>query len=70
MLLGFAIIIQKPTEICQVSCKNQSHISARVSDDTNKFARVSNDTNSFARVSDDTSNLARVSDDLSGPIRL
>ena len=54
LLLGFAITIQKPMEICQVSCKNQSHISARVRDDTS----------SFARVSDDTSNLAR------GPIRL
>ena len=43
-----------------MSCKNQSHISAHVSDDTS----------SFARVSDDTSNLARVSDDLSGPIKL
>ena len=60
LLLGFAITIQKPTEICQVSCKNQSHISTRVNDDTS----------SFARVSDDTSNLARVSDDLGGPIRL
>ena len=60
MLLNFAITIQKATEIFQVSCKNQSHISARVSDDTS----------SFARVSDDTSNLAHVSDDLSGPIRL
>ena len=28
LLLGFAITIQKPIEICQVSCKNQSHISA------------------------------------------
>ena len=27
LLLGFAITTQKPTEICQVSCKNQSHIS-------------------------------------------
>ena len=27
LLLGFAIITQKPTEICQVSCKNQSHLS-------------------------------------------
>ena len=33
LLLGFAITIQKPTEICQVSCKNQSRISVRVSDD-------------------------------------
>ena len=24
LLLGFAITIQKPTEICQVSCKNQT----------------------------------------------
>ena len=28
LLLDFAIITQKPKEICQVSCKNQSHISA------------------------------------------
>ena len=70
LLLGFAITIQKPTEICQVSCKNQSRISIYVSDDTSSFARVSNNTSSFARVSDDTSNLARVSDDLSEPIRL
>ena len=34
LLLDFAITTQKPTEICQVSCKNQSRISARVSDDT------------------------------------
>ena len=27
LLLGFAITTQKPTEICQVSCKNQSHLS-------------------------------------------
>ena len=27
LLLGFTIITQKPTEICQVSCKNQSHLS-------------------------------------------
>ena len=47
-------------EICQVSCKNQSHISACVSDDTS----------SLAHISDDTSNLARVSDDTSRPIRL
>ena len=26
LLLGFAIITQKPIEICQVLCKNQSHI--------------------------------------------
>ena len=26
LLLGFAITTQKPTEICQVSCKNQSHL--------------------------------------------
>ena len=28
LLLGFAITIQKPTEIFQVSCKNQLHIDA------------------------------------------
>ena len=28
LLLDFAITTQKPTEICQVSCKNQSHLSA------------------------------------------
>ena len=60
LLLDFAITTQKPTEICQVSCKNQSRINVRVSDDTS----------SLARVSDDTSNLAHVSDDISGPIRL
>ena len=27
LLLGFANTTQKPTEICQVSCKNQSHLS-------------------------------------------
>ena len=27
LLLGFAITTQKSTEICQVSCKNQSHLS-------------------------------------------
>ena len=27
LLLDFAITTQKPTEICQVSCKNQSHLS-------------------------------------------
>ena len=31
-------------EIYQVSCKNQSHISARVSDDKSSLARVSDDT--------------------------
>ena len=41
LLLDFAITTQKPTEICQVSCKNQSRISARVSDDTSSLARVS-----------------------------
>ena len=60
LLLDFAITTQKPTEICQVSCKNQSRINVRVSDDRS----------SLVRVSDDTSNLARVSDDISGPIRL
>ena len=58
--VGFVITIQKPIEICQVSCKNQSRISARVSDDSSSLARVSND----------SSNLACVSDDLSGPTRL
>ena len=43
-----------------MSCKNQSRISVRVSDDSS----------SLTRVSDDTSSLARVSDDISGPIRL
>ena len=80
MLLDFAITTQKPIEICQVSCKNQSRINAHVSDDTSNFARVSDDTsslarvsdgtNSLARVSDGTNSLARVSDDISGPIRL
>ena len=60
LLLDFAITTHKPTEICQVSCKNQSRINARVSDDTS----------SLACISDDTSNLARVSNDTSGPIRL
>ena len=60
LLLDFAITTYKPTEIIQVSCKNQSCISAYVSDDTS----------SLARVSDDTSNPARVSDDISEPIRL
>ena len=27
LLLGFVITTQKPIEICQVSCKNQSHLS-------------------------------------------
>ena len=45
LLLDFAITTQKPTEICQVSCKNQSRISARVSDDTSSLAYVSDDTN-------------------------
>ena len=27
LLLGFTITTQKPIEICQVSCKNQSHLS-------------------------------------------
>ena len=44
LLLDFAITTQKPTEICQVSCKNQSRISIRVSDDTSSLARVSDDT--------------------------
>ena len=44
LLLGFAITTQKPTKICQVSCKNQSRISARVSDDISSLARVSDDT--------------------------
>ena len=43
LLLDFAITTQKPTEICQVSCKNQSRISARVSDDTSSLACVSDD---------------------------
>ena len=60
LLLDFAITTHKPMEICLVSCKNQSRISACVSDDTS----------SLARVSDDTSNLARVSNDISGPIKL
>ena len=41
--LDFAITTHKPMEICQVSCKNQSRISARVSDDTSSLARVSDD---------------------------
>ena len=40
LLLDFAIITQKPTKICQVSCKNQSHISARVSDDISRPIRL------------------------------
>ena len=56
LLLDFSITTQKPTEICQVSCKNQSRISARVSDDTSSLEHVSDDTSSLARVSDDTSN--------------
>ena len=56
LLLDFAITTQKPTEICQVSCKNQSRISAHVRDDTSSLAHVSDDTSSLARVSDDTSN--------------
>ena len=59
LLLGFAITTQKPTEICQVSCKNQSHLS------TCKRWRKH-----LARVSDDRGSLARVSDDISKPIRL
>ena len=43
MLLDFAITTQKPTEICQVSCKNQSCISAYVSDDISSLTRVSDD---------------------------
>ena len=70
LLLGFAITIQKPMKIHQVSCKNQSCISVRVSNDTSNLARISDDTSSLARVSNDTSNPARVSDDISGPIRL
>ena len=70
LLLSFTITIQKPTEICQVSCKNQSRISARVSDDTSSLARVSNDLINPARVSDDTSSPTRISDDIRGPIRL
>ena len=60
LLLDFAITTYKPTEIIQVSCKNQSRISVC----------VSNDTSSLAHVSDDTSNPAHVSDDINGPIRL
>ena len=70
LLLGFAITIQKPIEICQVSCKNQSRINARVSDDSSSLVRVSDDSSSLARVSDDSNSLARVSDDTSEPIRL
>ena len=69
MLLGFAIITQKPTEICQVSCKSQSHL-ARVSNDTSNLARVSDDIGNLARVSDDTGSLARVSDNINRPINL
>ena len=43
LLLDFAITTQKPTEICQMSCKNQSCISAHVSDDTSSLTRVSDD---------------------------
>ena len=43
LLLDFAITTQKPIEICQVSCKNQSRINARVSDDTSNFACISDD---------------------------
>ena len=43
LLLDFVITTYKPTEICQVSCKNQSRISARVSDDTSSLACVSDD---------------------------
>ena len=50
LLLGFAITIQKPIEICQVSCKNQSRISARVSDDSSSLARVSDDTSGPIRL--------------------
>ena len=60
LLLGFAITTQKPIEICQVSCENQSRISAHVSDGTN----------SLAHVSDDLINSTRVSDDIGEPIRL
>ena len=70
LLLDFAITIYKPIEICQVSCKNQSRISAHVSDDLSSLTRVSDDSSRFARVSDDSSNPARVSDDTSEPIRL
>ena len=70
LLLGFAITIQKPKEICQVSCKKPNHTSALVSDDTSSLACVSDDTSSLAHVSDGTSNPARVSDDISRPIRL
>ena len=70
LLLGFAITIQKLTEICQVSCKNQSRISARVSDDSSSLTRVSDDLSNLARVSDKSSSLARVSDDSSSPARV
>ena len=43
LLLDFAITTHKPMEICLVSCKNQSRISACVSDDTSNLARVSDD---------------------------
>ena len=60
LLLGFAITTQKPIEICQVSCENQSRISAHVSDGTNGLALVS----------DDLINSTRVCDDIGEPIRL
>ena len=44
LLVDFAITTHKATEICQMSCKNQSRISARVSDDTSSLAHVSDDT--------------------------
>ena len=44
LLLDFAFTTQKPTNICQVSCKNQSRISPRVSDDISSLAHVSDDT--------------------------
>ena len=53
-----------------MSCKNQSRISARVSDDTSSLAHVSDCRSSLARVNNDTSNLAHVSDDIGGPIKL
>ena len=43
LLLGFNITTQKPTEICQVSCKKTNHTSTHVSDDTSSPTRVSND---------------------------
>ena len=69
LLLGFVIITQKPIEICQVSCKNQSHLNT-CKRWHKHLTRVSDDTSSLARVSDDTGSLARVSDDISRPIRL